>query len=209
MIGYLEGVVRGIGAAEALIVAGGVGYVVQAGARTLAGLQVGEPAALHVETVVRETAISLFGFASDEDRAWFVRLQDIQGVGARVALAVLDVLGPADLMRAAQLEDKAAVARAQGVGPRLAQRIVTELKDKPSPQGRSLSGTGALAREAPAPITATPNAVNPRADAVSALVNLGFGLADAERAASEALAQAGDDAETGALVRLALKVLGG
>ena len=133
MIGRLRGVVAEVGEEDVLIEVMGVGYVVRCGARTLGRLPaLGDEALIHVESHFGEqTGVTLYGFLSREDRATFVQLRAIQGVGPKAALAVLDVLPPAELAAAVAREDKAMVARAQGVGPKLAQRIVTELKDKP------------------------------------------------------------------------------
>ncbi len=137
MIGRLRGVVAEVGEEDALIDVGGVGYVVRCGARTLSRLPaVGDEAVVHVETQSTEQAgVRLYGFSTREERRAFVLLQGVQGVGPKAALAVLDVLPPAELAGAVAREDKALVGRAQGVGPKLAQRIVTELKDKPITDG--------------------------------------------------------------------------
>ncbi len=214
MIGKLKGVVDGVGAEEALLDVGGVVYLVLCGARTLARLPApGQAAVLHVETHVREDAIRLYGFQTEAERAWFARLQAVQGVGAKVALAILDVLSPAELMAAAEREDKAAVARAKGVGPRVAQRVVAELKGKPAPQTRlgAAASTGVepgAARPAAAEASAAgDDAYAIREDAVSALANLGIPEADA-RAAVTAAQGADPDAGLDALVRAALKEIG-
>ena len=136
MIGMVSGICLMSGTGEAIIDCGGVGYLLQCGSRTLGNLTEGQPARLHVETHVREQAITLFGFHSEEERAWFVRLQSVQGVGPKAALAILDILTPGEVLSAASLEDKTAFARANGVGPKLAARIATELSGKPAPQGR-------------------------------------------------------------------------
>ena len=130
MIGMVSGICLMAGTGEAIIDCGGVGYLVQCGSKTLGQLSEGSPARLHIETIVREQSITLYGFASEESRAWFVRLQSVQGVGPKAALAILDILSPGDIMSAAALEDKAAFARASGVGPKLATRIATELSGK-------------------------------------------------------------------------------
>ena len=127
MIGALKGVVSAIGEDAALIDVGGVGYVVQAGSRTLARLNVGEATMLLIETHVREDAIKLYGFQSEEERGWFVHLQSVQSVGARVALSILDTLTVSEISDAVALQDKASFARANGVGPKLATRIAVEL----------------------------------------------------------------------------------
>ena len=130
MIGRLKGIVDAVGEAHAIIDVNGVGYEVQASSRTLRTLQAGEPVSLAIETHVREDAIRLFGFTSEVERAWFRTLQTIQGVGAKVALAVLGTLSPQDLANAIALQNWAAVEQSPGVGKKLAQRIVAELKDK-------------------------------------------------------------------------------
>ncbi len=210
MIGRLTGLVAGIGEQAALIDVAGVAYVVQAGARMLGRLDPGERVTVYVETQVREDSIRLFGFLSEEERAWFAQLQDIPGVGARTALAVLDACPPRELAEAIALQDKAAVARAHGVGPKLAQRIVAELKDKPRPKGfllKRMSLAESLA-EAPQEAAQSTEAVDAvRSDAVSALVNLGFGDSDAVRAVAAA-ARANPQMKAGELVRAALKELG-
>ena len=130
MIGKLRGTVDAVGEAHAIVDVGGVGYEVQASARTLRALQLGQEVSLAIETHVREDAIRLYGFTSEVERAWFRMLQTIQGVGAKVALGVLGTLAPPDLANAVALQDKGQVARAPGVGPKVAARIVAELKDK-------------------------------------------------------------------------------
>jgi Holliday junction DNA helicase RuvA len=197
MIGSLNGVVASMGEESALIEVGGVGYVVQAGARTLGRLAVGAPARLAIETHVREDAIKLYGFASETERAWFAHLQTIPGVGAKVALAILDAMAPDDLIEAIALQDKAAFARANGVGPKLAARLAQELAGKASPKGLGLS-VGAK------PMTAaTPNGA--RAEAVSALVNLGIDQSSAARAVASAAKQFDTNAPAPELIRAALK----
>jgi len=149
LIGRLTGQVAEIGEEEALIDVGGVGYVVRCGARTLSRLTPGEAAVILVETQWTEAAgMRLYGFLGREERRAFLLLQNIQGVGPKAALGVLDVLSPAELAGAVAREDKAAIGRAQGVGPKLAQRIVTELKDKPISDGPVAQG--------PAPSRAPP-----------------------------------------------------
>jgi len=202
MIGSLKGIVEAVGEESALIDVNGVGYVVQASGRTLARLEKGAPAKLYVETHVREDAIRLFGFAAEEERAWFVQLQTIPGVGAKVALAIIDVLGPHQLADAIALQDKAAVARANGVGPKLAARIVQELAGKAPPRG-FLSAS--LDPAAPSTtVTAVLSAA--RNEAISALVNLGIDQATAARAvASAARAMGAEDPAAPELIRAALK----
>lgn len=170
MIGKLRGKVDAIGESFLIIDVGGVGYEVQASSKTLRNLKVGDDASLTIDTHVREDAIRLFGFQSEHERSWFRTLQSIQGVGAKVALAVLGILGPQDLANAIALSNVAAVEEAPGVGKKLAQRIVAELKDKAPalsvaglnvPQG-GVGGIGAIAPHGQA-----------AAEAISALTNLG------------------------------------
>lgn len=203
MIGKLRGVVDSYGDDTVVLDVGGVGYLVHCSSRTLQRLApVGEAATLSVETHVREDMIRLYGFVSDAEREWFRLLQNVQGVGAKVALAILSSLDPGSLATAIGTGDKAAVARSPGVGPKLAARIVAELKDKGPVFGHvdpalvQLSGAveGGTA----------PPAIR---DAVSALVNLGYGAAQASAAVAAALKGAGEGAEAPALIRLGLKEL--
>ncbi|MTW18015.1 Holliday junction branch migration protein RuvA [Rhodoplanes serenus] len=203
MIGKLKGVVDSYGEDCVVIDVHGVGYVVHCSVRTLQALPAaGELATLAIETHVREDQIRLFGFQSDVEREWFRLLQTVQGVGTKVALAVLSTLPPADLANAVALRDKAMVARAPGVGPKVAERIVTELKDKApayadvDPAVARLSGAVEDRR--------APQAV---ADAVSALVNLGYGQPQAAVAVAAAVKSAGDGADAAKLIRLGLKEL--
>jgi Holliday junction DNA helicase RuvA len=197
MIGSLQGLVAAVGEDSALVEVGGVGYLVQASSRTLSRLEVGAPTRLMIETHVREDAIRLFGFASDDERGWFTHLQTIPGVGAKVALAILDVLSPEQLMDAIALQDKAAISRANGVGQKLAARIVQELAGKPGPKGALLAAS--LGTRTPAPATGA------RAEAVSALVNLGIDSSSAARAVATAAKQFDADAPAPELIRAALK----
>jgi Holliday junction DNA helicase RuvA len=164
--------------------------------------RVGEAASLSIETYVREDQIRLFGFATELEREWFRLLQTVQGVGAKVALAVLGTLKPSELASAIAMRDKAMVARTPGVGPKVAERIVTELKDK-APAYADIDPalvhlSGALDEQrAPRPIS----------DAVSALVNLGYGQPQAAAAIAAAARNAGDGAEVKTLIRLGLKEL--
>jgi Holliday junction DNA helicase RuvA len=203
MIGKLKGLIDSFSEDFVILDVGGVGYQVHCSARTLQALpSLGEAATLSIETYVREDQIKLFGFRSDVEREWFRLLQTVQGVGAKVALAVLGTLPPADLANAIALRDKAAVARTPGVGPKVAERIVTELKDKApafadvDPGVIRLSGAIEESR-APRPI----------ADAISALINLGYGQPQAAAAIAAASRAAGDKAETAQLIRLGLKEL--
>lgn len=195
MIASLRGTVQTLGASDAVIDVGGVGYLVQASGRTLSGLRPDTPVLLLVETQVREESITLFGFATPSEREWFRLLIGVQGVGGKVALAILGTLGPDDLARAITLEDKAGIARANGVGPRLAARIVIELKGKVASPAIGPIGTPFTP---PAPQT-------PAADALSALANLGYRPAEAARAVAEAQRDLGDDLPTNTLIREALR----
>ncbi|MBV9238771.1 MAG: Holliday junction branch migration protein RuvA [Xanthobacteraceae bacterium] len=203
MIGKLKGILDSYGEDFVVIDVNGVGYVVHCSARTLQALPApGEPVTLAIETHVREDQIRLFGFTADVEREWFRLLQTVQGVGTKVALAVLGTLKPADLATAVAMRDKAAIARTPGVGPKVAERIVTELKDKApaytdvDPAVVRLSGA-VDERRAPAPV----------ADAVSALVNLGYGQPQAAAAVAAAARTAGESADTRQLIRLGLKEL--
>ena len=203
MIGRLKGIVDSVAEDHIILDVGGVGYQVHCSARTLKELPAtGEPATLAIETHVREDMIRLYGFRTELEREWFRLLQTVQGVGAKVALSVLATLKPPELATAIAMRDKAMVARTPGVGPKVAERIVTELKDKApayaelDPAAVRLSGDVADKR-APQPI----------ADAVSALVNLGYGQPQAASAIAAAARQAGEGATTASLIRLGLKEL--
>jgi len=201
MIGSLQGVVAAVGEETALIEVNGVGYVVQAGGRTLARLSAGATVKLYIETHVREDAIRLFGFASEEERAWFAHLQTIPGVGAKVALGILDAMPPEALVDAIALQDKAAFARANGVGPKLAGRLAQELAAKQGPKGFIAGGASGIA-----PRAANGASMNgARAEAVSALVNLGIDQSSAARAVANASKQFDADAPAPELIRAALK----
>jgi holliday junction DNA helicase RuvA len=203
MIGKLKGIIDSYGEDFVIVDVNGVGYVVHCSARTLQSLPAqGEPVTLAIETHVREDQIRLFGFLADVEREWFRLLQTVQGVGTKVALSILSTLKPADLANAIATRDKAMVARSQGVGPKVAERIVTELKDK-APAYTSVDPavvrlSGELdEKRAPRPV----------ADAVSALVNLGYGQPQAAAAIAAAAREAGEGAETKTLIRLGLKEL--
>jgi holliday junction DNA helicase RuvA len=199
MIAMLTGIVEQATADGVVVDVNGVGYLVFASARTLARVPGrGEPLRLLVETHVREDHIHLYGFADEAERAWFRLLTTVQGVGAKLALAVLGVLGPDALVSAIMAQDKAALARADGVGPKLAQRIVNELKDK---VGGIALGPAAAVGAAAAPKGAA-------ADAVSALVNLGYSRSDAFGAVHEAAKRLGGEAKIDALIRAGLQALG-
>jgi len=203
MIGKLKGIVDSYGEDNIVLDVNGVGYLVHCSARTLQSLPApGEAATLSIETYVREDQIKLFGFLSDPEREWFRLLQTVQGVGAKVALAVLGTLRPAELATAIATRDKAMVARTPGVGPKVAERIVTELKDKApafadiDPAVVHLAGS-LDEKRAPKPV----------ADAVSALVNLGYGQPQAAAAIAAAARNAGEGADTATLIRQGLKEL--
>lgn len=192
MIAHLKGRLDSLGIDHAVIDVGGVGYLVGASSRTLAAIgPVGEAAMLHTEMLVAEDFIRLVGFATASERDWFRMLTGVQGVGARVALAILSALDPAELSRAIAAQDKAMVARANGVGPKLAERIVRELKDKVG--GIAIGGASPVA-----PVGAS-------ADAISAMLNLGFRPAEASAAVAAAEEELGAGASLDALVRLALR----
>jgi holliday junction DNA helicase RuvA len=203
MIGRLKGVIDSYGEDSVILDVNGVGYLVHCSPRTLEELpRVGEPATLSIETYVREDQIRLFGFITDAEREWFRLLQTVQGVGTKVALAVLGTLKPGDLASAIAMRDKATVARTPGVGPKVAERIVTELRDK-APAYADVDPalvrlTGALdEKRAPQPIS----------DAVSALINLGYAQPQAAAAVAAAVRSAGEAAEVRTLIRLGLKEL--
>ena len=203
MIGKLKGTLDSYGEDYVIVDVHGVGYLVHCSARTLQSLPPqGEAVSLAIETHVREDQIRLFGFTSDLEREWFRLLQTVQGVGTKVALAILSTLKPIELAEAIALRDKAAITRSPGVGPKVGERIVTELKDKApafaqiDPAIVKLSGD-IDDRRAPRPI----------ADAVSALVNLGYGQPQAAAAVAAASREAGEGAEVKVLIRLGLKEL--
>jgi holliday junction DNA helicase RuvA len=201
MIGKLTGTIDSVGEDYLVLDVHGVGYLVHCSARTLQDLPAtGQTVALAIETYVREDQIRLFGFFSAAEREWFRLLQTVQGVGAKVALAILSTLKPADLATAIAMRDKASITRTPGVGPKVAERIVTELKDK----------TPALAAVDPAVVKLTGavedrRALRPVADAISALVNLGYGQPQATAAVAAAAREAGENADAAKLIRLALK----
>jgi Holliday junction DNA helicase RuvA len=202
MIGKLKGTIDEIGEDHAIIDVHGVGYVAFCPMRTLAGLNAGEAATLHIETYVREDMIRLYGFGTKLEREWFRLLQSVQGVGAKVALAVLSTLTPADLANAIALQDKAIVARAPGIGPKVAQRIVTELNTKAPAFAGEASGTIGLKQELGE--GAASGAVT---DAVSALSNLGYSRDQAANAIAAAMKEAGEGSDSAKLIRLGLKEL--
>lgn len=203
MIGKLKGIVESLGDDLVLLDVQGVCYEAFCSSRSMQALPaVGEAAALFIEMVVREDLIKLYGFATEGEKAWFRTLVSVQGVGAKVALAILSTLTPAELSSAIALQDKASVGRASGVGPKLAQRIVTELKGKVPDVGAVDAGTLGL-QSALGEGVATGNV----ADAVSALTNLGYSSAQASQAVARIVSREGDDTATDKLIRLGLKEL--
>lgn len=196
MIAKLTGTIDEIGTDNIVLDVQGVGYLVFASSRTISAIGgVGDGATIYTEMQVSETDMRLMGFASGLERDWFRLLISVQGVGGKVALAILSALEPGEISRAVATGDKAMVSRANGVGPKLALRIVNELKDK----------VGAIATD---PVAGGGTAVpvsNNSADAVSALLNLGFKPAEASAAVATAEAEAGEGPTLDALVRLALK----
>ena len=199
MIGKLSGIVDSVSEDGVILDVNGVGYLVHCPSSTLSRLSAGAHASLMIEMKVSEDAIRLYGFASAEEREWFRLLQTVQSVGARVALSVLSTLSPRELQRALALSDKAMIGRASGVGPKLALRITTELKDKAP--AMMMRGDG----EFHAPVTAPRG---PSADAVAALVKLGYSDGQAAEAVARAMNDLGDSAETGSLIREALRGMG-
>ena len=203
IIGRLKGEVAASGLDHVLIDVNGVGYVALAGTRLLARLQTGDAITAHIETRVTESSITLFAFATDEERAWFVRLQDVPGVAGKSALAILDGLSPADIMDAIALGDAGAFTRAKGIGKKLGERIVTELAGKAPPLGRfgkfEVAAVAGLASARPEGVRGS------RAEAVSALVNLGYTQGEAAKAVAAATKNGAE--EVGALVKGALKEL--
>jgi len=203
MIGKLKGTIEEIAEDHVLIDVQGVCYVAYCSTRTLSRLgSPGEAAALFIETYVREDQLRLFGFGSALEREWFRLLQSVQGVGAKVALAVLSTLTASDLANAIALQDKAVIARAPGIGPKVAQRIVTELKAKAPAFSGETGGAMGLRQELGEGVAAAPVA-----DAVSALSNLGYSRDQAATAVAAALKTAGEDADSARLIRLGLKEL--
>jgi holliday junction DNA helicase RuvA len=209
LIALLRGTVAGATEDAAVVDVGGVGYLVHCAASTLQRLpRTGQPVELHVETQVREDAITLFGFLEPADRVWFRLLQSVQGVGAKAALSILSALRPGDLATAIALGDKATITRANGVGSKLAARIVAELKDRvgalPTAGGDGIAGLpGAIGAD---DLAASP-LLGAARDAVSALGNLGYGRGDAFAAVARVQQRLGAGAAVDQLIREALKEL--
>ena len=202
MIGKLRGIVDSVGRDWVIVDVGGVGYEVSCPARTLSRMPaIGQPVTLTIETYVREDAIKLFGFLSDAERSWFRLLQNVQGVGTKVALSVLGVLEPQEIANAIALQDKAQMGRAPGVGPKVAQRIVSELRDK-APALMVAGGMGM-----PAGGQGVPGPMSAASDAMSALINLGYSAAEANAAVASVSAKLGTEAKAEELIRQGLKEL--
>lgn len=201
MIARLKGIVESIDGDSAVIDVNGVGYLVAASARTLRDLVVGGPATLLVETIVREDAIALYGFLATAERDWFRILTTVQGVGARVALSILSTLAPDEIARAIAAQDRGTLSRPAGVGPKLAARLATELKDKAAAFGIAPAAKGEEAGVSAAPS----GSVNE--DAVSALVNLGYRRVEAFGAVARATQRLGADAKIDAVIRAGLQEL--
>lgn len=212
MIAALRGLVDHVGDDSAVIDVSGVGYLVFCSSRTLSALpRAGEAVSLRIETHVREDHIHLYGFSTEIERAWFRLLTTVQGVGARVALAILSALAPGDLARAIAAQDKAALGRASGVGPKLAARIAIELKDKAGAIALGPSGPESKGKEKDkkaAKATDADAAERLVGDAVSALANLGYGRTEAYGAVVEAAHELGDDVRIDVLIRAGLARLG-
>ena len=195
MIARLKGLLDSTSADSCVVDVNGVGYLVSASGKTLGALGgAGSGVVLHIETQVREDAIQLFGFLTLAERDSFRLLTSVQGVGGRVALAILSVLGPDELAHAIAAADTASIARANGVGPKLAARIANELKGK--------FGAVALGSAAPLPVGSTGSDI---ADALTALAGLGFKPMEASRAVAEARVELGDGAGVSDLIRVALR----
>ncbi len=208
MIGKLRGVVDAVGTEQAIIDVGGVGYEVACSSRTLSMLPApGEPVTLAIETHVREDAIKLYGFLSEAERGWFRLLQSVQGVGAKVALSLLSTLDAEHLAAAVALQDKAAITRAPGVGPKVALRIVNELKDKAPPLPISIAATMGQPSSTANGARANGSDPSPAAEAISALLNLGYSAQQARSAIAAAAEKAGQGVQTADLIRLGLKEL--
>ena len=213
MIGKLSGIIDSFSGSHIILDVGGVGYLVSASQRTISKIgQVGEPASLLIETNVREDAITLYGFADAAEQSWFKLLTSVQGVGAKAGLAILSVCPPEKVGLAIAAQDKAILTQADGVGPKLATRILTELKDKAAnmdiaPQGVAASAT--TKAEKNVSLVQNPDQHSVNQDAISALINLGYARADAYTAVLRASEKANDNLsmDLGDLIRIALKEL--
>ena len=199
MIAKLKGIVDTVDANSAIVDVGGVGYLVSASARTLRELSAGDEVIVLVETIVREDAIALYGFLQNAERDWFRILTTVQGVGARVALSILSTLSPDEIARAIAAQDRATLSRPAGVGPKLAARLATELKDKAVAFGVAPVGKGVETPAMPA------GSINE--DAVSALVNLGYKRVEAFGAVARVTQRLGAEARLDAVIRAGLQEL--
>ncbi|MEM9630609.1 MULTISPECIES: Holliday junction branch migration protein RuvA [unclassified Roseibium] len=205
MIGKLKGTVDSYGEDHLILDVHGVGYQVYCPSRILQGLpRAGEAAVLFIETIVREDMIRLYGFGLEAEREWFRILMTVQGVGAKVALGILGILKASEVANAIALGDKATISRAPGVGKRVAERILSELKDKAPSHASVDQATISVSQD-----VADNIAARPVAEAVSALTNLGYAQAQASAAVAKAMQSAGEDASTEVLIRLGLKELAG
>jgi len=201
MIAKLSGTLDSVGDSWAVIDVGGVGYYVFCAGRTLTALPApGTSISLEIETVVREDQFHLYGFLDAHEREWFRLLRKVQSVGAKMALAILNLLSPEDLSLAIAARDRAALTRVSGVGPKLADRLLTELQDKAPVDGAAVALGGGSSMGAPQG--------SPTGDAVSALVNLGYRQSEAFGAVAGAARQLGDDASIEVLIQAGLKELG-
>ncbi len=206
IIGRLKGEIAAIGPDQVMIDVNGVGYVAQAGSRLLSKLSIGADAELFIETRVTENSITLFAFADDAERAWFVRLQDVPGVAGKSAMALMDALSPTELMDALALGDAAMITRAKGVGKKLAERIVGELSGKPPPVGRFARFHADPSGSVQAAAELAETGSGARGEAVSALINLGYAHSDAARAVAAA-ARVNPDLQVSGLIKAALREL--
>jgi Holliday junction DNA helicase RuvA len=205
MIGKLSGIIDSFTSTSLILDVQGVGYLVNASRRTLGKLGAkGEPASLYIETNVREDAITLFGFADEAEQNWFKLLTSVQGVGAKAGLAILSVCPPEKVGLAIAAQDKAILTQADGVGPKLATRILTELKDKAANMDISPAAAGTPANFKDLGEDGESGSSNDQ-DAVSALINLGYSRADAYQAVTKAKGKANDNLQD--LIRVALKEL--
>ncbi|MBR1648483.1 MAG: Holliday junction branch migration protein RuvA [Alphaproteobacteria bacterium] len=207
MIAKLRGIIDSLTEDCAIVDVNGVGYLVFASSKTLSKLTKGKEATLFIETVVREDNISLFAFSSALEKEWFLTLTKVQGVGSKVCLSILSVLSPLQLSQAVAAQDKASFARASGVGPKLAARIVTELKGKivGLPVGADTTDYAAAINDETPPDTISEDVISARIeDAISALMNLGYQRIESYQAVTAALNKS-PESDVSALIRLALK----
>lgn len=205
MIAKLKGLIDSVGDDWVVVDCSGVGYLVSCSSRTLSRLEAGIAASLFIETHVREDAIQLYGFLETGERDWFRLLTTVQGVGAKVGLSILSVATPDQLLQIIAAQDKASLTRASGVGPKLAVRILTELKDKAGKIALSGFGSTGIAIASAIPLPAASGRLE---DAVSALVNLGYRRLEAFQAVGETARDLPEDSDASTLIRAALKRLG-